>query len=141
MNIRFTYGGEISVLYRAYDAKNDKVLFTDACSIVGAAEPTGNSPKMIHGRVLCSGNTYLYILPESKADTIESATFADTKVVAVKRRQPNYYIYDTSKSKDREFLTSVTRDSVNDYLNTGLEADRVLISSYQSEYSAIIIFR
>ena len=96
---------------------------------------------MIHGRVLCSGNTYLYILPESKADTIESATFADTKVVAVKRRQPNYYIYDTSKSKDREFLTSVTRDSVNDYLNTGLEADRVLISSYQSEYSAIIIFR
>lgn len=141
VNIRFTYGGEISVLYRAYDAQNDKVLFTDACSIVGAAEPTGNSPKMIHGRVLCSGNTYLYILPESKADTIESATFADTKVVAVKRRQPNYYIYDTSKSKDREFLTSVTRDSVNDYLNTGLEADRVLISSYQSEYSAIIIFR
>lgn len=145
LNIRFTYGGEIGSIYKAYDAKTDTVLFNDSCSIDGNYSGTGPSygttPRWLSGRAYSAGSSYIYLLPESRADLIEESGLSDCKMVAIKRRQPGIYVYDTKKSKDREFLTAVSRDSVNDYLNTGAGADRLLVSTYPAEYTAIIIFR
>lgn len=141
LNIRFTYSGEIGSLYKAYDAKSDSVLFTDSCSLSGGTTGTSNAAKWFHGRAYSAGASYVYVLPESKADLIDEAALSDCKMTAVKRRQAQYYVYDTTESKDKDFLTAVTNDSVNDYLNTGAGADKVLVSTYASEYSAVVIFR
>lgn len=145
LNISFTFGGEIGSIYKAYDA-DDGVLFEDACSISGGNAGTGPSygttPRWLHGRAYAAGSSYIYLLPESQAGMIGEADFTDCKVVAVKRRQPSVYVYDTSKSKQKDdFIETVSIDSVNDYLNCGSGADRILVSSYPAEYSAIVIFR
>ena len=145
LNIRFTLGGEIGSVYKAYDAVRNKVLFKDACSISGDNDGTGPSygttPRWLYGKAYAAGSSYVYLLPESKYDNIERADFTDCKVVAAKRRQPAVYVYDTTSSKKKDFLTPVSIDSINDYLNCGSAADKILVSSYPSEYSAIVIFK
>ena len=93
-----------------------------------------------------SSLNYIYLLPYSKssdAKTLAKSNFNDCKMVAHKRRSPNYYVYDQSevKSNGKSYLTPVTRSDLNDYMKTGAGADTVLVLSCPSEYSAVIIFR
>lgn len=145
LNIRFTFGGEIGSIFKAYDAKSNTVCFDDVCGIDGKNNETGPSygttPRWLYGRAYSAGSSYVYLLPESKSNMIENADFKDCKVVAVKRRQPGVYVYDTTKSKKSDFITQVSIDSISDYLNCNSAADRILVSSYPAEYSAIVIFK
>ena len=145
LNIRFTFGGEIGSIFKAYDAKSNTVCFDDVCAIDGKNNETGPSygttPRWLYGRAYSAGSSYVYLLPESKSNMIENADFKDCKVVAVKRRQPGVYVYDTTKSKKSDFITQVSIDSISDYLNCNSAADRILVSSYPAEYSAIVIFK
>lgn len=141
INISFTLGGAVGTVYKAYDGTADKVMFTDSSSLTGAATSTGNAPKMFYGKAFASGSIYVYVLPESKLDTIDKAVLADCKMVAAKRRTLNCYVYDKSADKDRGYFTSVPREDINDYLNTGEGADTVLAVAYASEYSAVVVFR
>ena len=112
----------------------------------GAAAPSGGAQKWMHGMPYASSLNYIYLLPYSKssdAKTLAKSNFNDCKMVAHKRRSPNYYVYDQSavKSNGKSYLTPVTRSDLNDYMKTGAYADTVLVLSCPSEYSAVIIFR
>lgn len=141
INISFTLGGAVGTVYKAYDGTADKVMFTDSSSLTGTAASTSNAPKMFYGKAFAAGSIYVYILPESKLDTIDKAAIADCKMVAAKRRTLNCYVYDKSADKDRGYFTSVPREDINDYLSTGAGADTVLAVAYASEYSAVVVFR
>ncbi len=141
INIGFTLGGAVGTVYKVYDGTADKVMFTDLSSLTGTAASSSNAPKMFYGKAFAAGSTYVYILPESKLDTIDKAVIADCKMVAAKRRTLNCYVYDKSADKDRGYFTAVPREDINDYLSTGVGADTVLAVTYASEYSAVVVFR
>lgn len=134
--------GEFGNVYKAYDAATNKVTFTDETGVQGAKASSGGSVKWIYGMPYAAANNYVYMIPYSKIADIDSLSFADCKMVAHKRRAPQYYVYDT-KNNNRvdSVVTSVERNELKDYINTGSSADTVLAFSYPSEYSAVVIFR
>ena len=144
---RLTPTGEFGKVYLAYDASAaNHISFIDEMGVNGAAAPSGGAQKWMHGMPYASSLNYIYLLPYSKssdAKTLAKSNFNDCKMVAHKRRSPNYYVYDQSavKSNGKSYLTPVTRSDLNDYMKTGAGADTVLVLSCPSEYSAVIIFR
>ena len=138
-----TSGGEIGAIYKAYDAELKNVTFTDEIGVNGSAATSGGSNKWMYGKPYAASNNFIYLMPDSLCADIAKRTFSDCKMVAHKRRSPNYYVFDTDAldSGVKTYLTPVTRSDLNDYLKTGVGADTVLALSCPAEYSAVIIFR
>lgn len=142
----FTYSigldGEFGIVYKSYDAAAKSVTFTDDIGVQGSVAKSGGSIKWIYGKPYTAASNYVYMIPYSKTGSMESCSFEDCKMVAHKRRTPQYYVYDTQNyDRIKGVLTSVERTELKDYMNTGDSADTVLVLSYPSLYSAIIIFR
>lgn len=142
----FTYSigldGEFGTVYKAYDAATKSVTFTDDIGVQGSVAKSGGSMKWIYGKPYTAASNYVYMIPYSKTGSMESCSFEDCKMVAHKRRTPQYYVYDLQNyDRIKGVLTSVDRTELKDYINTGDSADTVLVLSYPSLYSAIIIFR
>ena len=143
--------GEFGTVYRAYDAKNDKVIFydtedetkrADEMGVNGTASKSGSGLKWTYGKPYVAANNYVYLIPYSKSADMSECSFLDCKMIAHKRRTPLYYVYDKENySRLKNVLTPVEISELKDYVNTGDSADTVLALSYPSLYSAIIIFR
>ena len=139
LDLNITYSGRVGDVVTVYRADSG-VAFTGAMNGNGSTVVSPTNYRWLFGKAYLAGNGFMYVLRDGRESAIDKAIPSDCDVVTLKKKTPNYYIYDKT-ARHLEKIRQTDYKEINDYVSGGKNADNVLVYSRHSSISIVIVFR